>query len=40
MHNNKNKHSGGVSYSACNIFIGFVMLWLIFLNIFRNNGFW
>ena len=25
MCNNKNKHSGGVSCSACNAFIGFVM---------------
>ena len=30
MCNNKNKHSGGVSCSACNAFIGFVMRQLIF----------
>ena len=29
MCNNKNKHSGGVSCSACNTFIGFVMRQLI-----------
>ena len=33
MHNNKNKHSGGVSYSTCNNLIGFVMLWLILFSL-------
>ena len=33
MHNNKSKHSGGVSCSACNVFIGFVVLWLILFSL-------